>query len=68
MVDDRDWPVDKLKEVKVADALKHPNWKMGKKITVDSATLFNNVISLRCLSLFLSLPLPSPEKKNHVIF
>ncbi|PPD79787.1 hypothetical protein GOBAR_DD23269 [Gossypium barbadense] len=37
----RDWPVDKLKEVKVADALKHPNWNMGKKITVDSATLFN---------------------------
>lgn len=37
----RDWPVEKLKEVKVADALKHPNWTMGKKITVDSATLFN---------------------------
>ncbi|KAL6627574.1 hypothetical protein ACP70R_031300 [Stipagrostis hirtigluma subsp. patula] len=37
----RDWPVDRLKEVKVADALKHPNWNMGKKITVDSATLFN---------------------------
>lgn len=37
----RDWPVEKLKEVKVADALKHPNWSMGKKITVDSATLFN---------------------------
>ncbi|GLT79497.1 hypothetical protein SLA2020_509830 [Shorea laevis] len=37
----RDWPIDKLKEVKVADALKHPNWNMGKKITVDSATLFN---------------------------
>ena len=39
----RDWPVDKLKEVKVADALKHPNWNMGEKITVDSATLFNKV-------------------------
>ncbi|KAG5234133.1 1-deoxy-D-xylulose phosphate reductoisomerase family protein [Salix suchowensis] len=37
----RDWPVEKLKEVKVADALKHPNWNMGKKITVDSATLFS---------------------------
>ncbi|XP_077253656.1 1-deoxy-D-xylulose 5-phosphate reductoisomerase, chloroplastic-like [Tasmannia lanceolata] len=37
----RDWPVEKLKEVTVADALKHPNWNMGKKITVDSATLFN---------------------------
>jgi len=37
----RDWPVDKLPEVTVADALKHPNWSMGRKITVDSATLMN---------------------------
>ncbi|KAF9625538.1 hypothetical protein IFM89_023849 [Coptis chinensis] len=41
----RDWPVEKLKDVKVADALKHPNWNMGKKITVDSATLFNKARS-----------------------
>ena len=37
----RDWPVEKLSEVTVADALKHPNWSMGQKITVDSATLMN---------------------------
>ncbi|MBD2444992.1 1-deoxy-D-xylulose-5-phosphate reductoisomerase [Dolichospermum sp. FACHB-1091] len=37
----RDWPVEKLASVKVADALKHPNWSMGRKITVDSATLMN---------------------------
>ena len=37
----RDWPVEKLSEVTVADALKHPNWSMGRKITVDSATLMN---------------------------
>ncbi|CAI5473904.1 unnamed protein product [Closterium sp. Yama58-4] len=37
----RDWPVEKLKEVTPADALKHPNWSMGRKITVDSATLMN---------------------------
>lgn len=37
----RDWPVDKLGQVTVADALKHPNWLMGQKITVDSATLMN---------------------------
>lgn len=35
--------MEKLKEVKVADALKHPNWSMGRKITVDSATLMNKV-------------------------
>ncbi len=37
----RDWPVEKLPRVSVADALKHPNWSMGRKITVDSATLMN---------------------------
>ena len=42
--DIRDWPIERLKDVQVADALKHPNWSMGKKITVDSATLFNKVL------------------------
>ncbi|MCY7321417.1 MAG: 1-deoxy-D-xylulose-5-phosphate reductoisomerase [Phormidesmis sp. CAN_BIN36] len=37
----RDWAVEKLADVTVSDALKHPNWSMGRKITVDSATLMN---------------------------
>ena len=37
----RDLPIDQLAEVTVADALKHPNWSMGQKITIDSATLMN---------------------------
>ncbi len=37
----RDLPAEKLATVKVADALKHPNWSMGQKITIDSATLMN---------------------------
>jgi 1-deoxy-D-xylulose-5-phosphate reductoisomerase len=37
----RDWPIEKLSEVTVADAITHPNWSMGRKITVDSATLMN---------------------------
>jgi len=37
----RDLPVEKLPQVTVADALKHPNWSMGRKITIDSATLMN---------------------------
>ncbi|APB34719.1 1-deoxy-D-xylulose 5-phosphate reductoisomerase [Gloeomargarita lithophora Alchichica-D10] len=37
----RDWPVEKMSQVTVADALKHPNWSMGQKITIDSATLMN---------------------------
>ena len=37
----RDLPVEELSSVTVKDALKHPNWSMGKKITIDSATLMN---------------------------
>lgn len=37
----RDLPVEQLSQVTVADALKHPNWSMGRKITIDSATLMN---------------------------
>lgn len=37
----RDWPVEKLKDVTVQQATTHPNWSMGKKITIDSATLMN---------------------------
>jgi 1-deoxy-D-xylulose-5-phosphate reductoisomerase len=37
----RDLPVEKLATVTIADALKHPNWSMGKKITIDSATMMN---------------------------
>jgi len=34
-------PVAKLAEVSIGDALNHPNWSMGKKITIDSATMMN---------------------------
>ncbi len=37
----RDWSHSQLQSVTVADALKHPNWSMGRKITVDSATMMN---------------------------
>jgi 1-deoxy-D-xylulose-5-phosphate reductoisomerase len=36
-------PLNKFKNIKVSDALKHPNWKMGKKISIDSATMINKV-------------------------
>lgn len=48
----RDWPVAKLADVTPADATKHPNWAMGPKITVDSATLANKgleLIEAQCL-------------------
>jgi 1-deoxy-D-xylulose-5-phosphate reductoisomerase len=42
----RDWPEERLAQVTPADALKHPNWAMGPKITVDSATLANKGLEL----------------------
>ena len=37
----RNVPLDKLNDMKAADALKHPTWKMGNKITIDCATMMN---------------------------
>ena len=37
----RDKTTEEMKKLKASDALKHPNWDMGKKITIDSATLMN---------------------------
>ena len=42
----RDWPIERLAHVTPADALKHPNWAMGPKITVDSATMANKGLEL----------------------
>ena len=36
----------KIKNIKVSDILNHPNWKMGKKITVDSSTMMNKVFEI----------------------
>jgi 1-deoxy-D-xylulose-5-phosphate reductoisomerase len=47
----RQLPADQLPHVTLAQALKHPTWTMGRKITIDSATLFNKgleMIALRC--------------------
>jgi 1-deoxy-D-xylulose-5-phosphate reductoisomerase len=42
----RTWPADQLAEVTLAQALKHPTWEMGRKITIDSATLFNKGLEM----------------------
>ena len=39
-------PINKFKKITVQDALKHPNWKMGKKITIDSSTMMNKVFEV----------------------
>ena len=41
-----DLPKNEFDKIKPKDALKHPNWKMGKKITIDSATLMNKVFEV----------------------
>ncbi len=42
----RTWDAARIKAAKPADALKHPNWTMGQKITIDSATLMNKGLEL----------------------
>ncbi|MDO5553812.1 MAG: 1-deoxy-D-xylulose-5-phosphate reductoisomerase [Planctomycetia bacterium] len=42
----RGWAPDRLQGVTVADALAHPTWSMGKKITIDSATMVNKALEL----------------------
>ncbi len=42
----RDWKLDKMKNATFSDALKHPNWAMGNKITIDSATMTNKLFEL----------------------
>ena len=39
-------PKEKFKNVKISEAIKHPNWKMGKKISIDSATMMNKVFEI----------------------
>jgi 1-deoxy-D-xylulose-5-phosphate reductoisomerase len=42
----RDYTYEQLKNAKAADALRHPTWKMGKKVTIDCATLVNKGIEI----------------------
>ena len=39
-------PRNKFKDIKISEAINHPNWKMGKKISVDSATMMNKVFEI----------------------
>ena len=42
----RSWSVEQMGEATIADALRHPTWRMGRKITVDSATLANKALEV----------------------
>ena len=42
----RDWPIEHLKTASVSDASTHPNWDMGQRITIDSASMFNKALEV----------------------
>ena len=42
----RDWPLERLERATLAEASTHPNWDMGQRITIDSATMFNKAMEL----------------------
>ncbi len=42
----RDLSLDKFKDITIKDALNHPNWSMGEKITIDSATMANKLLEI----------------------
>ena len=62
-----------LKKVTPLQAIKHPNWKMGKKISIDSATLMNKILEVIEASLIFNLPINKfkiiihPESLVHAI-
>ena len=39
-------PIKNFKNISIKDALNHPNWSMGKKISIDSATMMNKVFEI----------------------
>jgi 1-deoxy-D-xylulose-5-phosphate reductoisomerase len=55
----RTWPKARIENATVAEALAHPNWKMGPKITIDSATMMNKALEIIEAHWLFDLP---PEK------
>ena len=60
----RNAPADFIENATLEDALKHPTWRMGNKITIDSATMFNKALELIEACWLFDLP---PEKVEVVI-
>ena len=56
---------DELEHVTAADALKHPNWTMGAKITIDSATLMNKGLEIIEAMRLYDLPVEQVEAVIH---
>jgi 1-deoxy-D-xylulose-5-phosphate reductoisomerase len=52
----RAWDAERLRQATSAQALKHPNWSMGPKITIDSATMMNKALEVIEASVLFGLP------------
>ena len=61
----RDWPAERLARATIADALQHPTWRMGRKITVDSATLANKALEVIEAHYLFALPYDRIEVVVH---
>jgi len=61
----RTLPAEKLIEVKLEDALKHPTWEMGQKITIDSATLFNKGLEMIEARWLFDIPMSKVDVVVH---
>ncbi len=61
----RTWPEEKLKEVTLQQALKHPTWEMGRKITIDSATLFNKGLEMIEAKYLFDVPMSKVDVIVH---
>lgn len=61
----RQWPASELPSVTVAQALKHPTWTMGQKITIDSATLFNKGLEMIEARWLFDVPMSKIEVVVH---
>ncbi len=60
----REWPMEKMRAATVEEAVAHPNWAMGRKISLDSATLMNKGLELIEAHFLFALP---PEKLNVLV-
>jgi 1-deoxy-D-xylulose-5-phosphate reductoisomerase len=60
----RDWPLEDLPNATLAQASSHPNWDMGQRITIDSASMFNKGLELIETREFFEV---SPEKIEVII-
>jgi 1-deoxy-D-xylulose-5-phosphate reductoisomerase len=61
----REWPRERLEAASAEDALRHPTWRMGNKITVDSATLANKAMEVIEAHHLFGLPYDRVEVVVH---